>query len=93
MYIFESRHLNISGAISDDSDVMTYTGFYYSVAMLKKQPFRPFDLITPVETIDKTNSFQLAQASKLLNIYLFIHGCSVFIFISNCKYTIRVDGM
>ena len=72
--------LNIAGAISDESDVMIYTGFYYSVAMLRKQPFRPFDLITPVETIEKTNSFQLAQASKLQRIHLFVHGCSVFIF-------------
>ena len=81
MYIAKSNViLNIAGAISDESDVMIYTGFYYSVAMLRKQPFRPFDLITPVETIEKTNSFQLAQASKLQSIHLFVHGCSVFIF-------------
>ena len=48
----------------DETDISIFAGFYYSVAMLKQQTASRFKLLTPVESIQKTDCFQLAQASK-----------------------------
>lgn len=55
------------GIIQDRRDEVTFTGFYYSVQMLKQIPSQTFELHTPVEYVDKSDSYKLAQASKILS--------------------------
>ncbi|XP_071125935.1 glutamate receptor 2-like [Mytilus edulis] len=65
--IAELRDRNIQwqipiGIIQDRRDEVTFTGFYYSVQILKQIETQTFELHTPVEYVDKSDSYKLAQA-------------------------------
>lgn len=64
------------GIIQDRRDEVTFTGFYYSVQMLKQIQTQTFELHTPVEYVDKSDNYKLAQASKILiNLLSYYQKC------------------